>query len=440
MGIVTFGILVTIHEFGHFWVARRCGVKVVCFSIGFGKSLVSWRDKLGTEYTIAAIPLGGYVRMVDEREGDVAEVDLPHAFNRQSVWARIAIVAAGPLANFILAIAAYWFVFGVGVTGVAPMVKAVEPMSLAAEAGLEVGQEIVAIDGQPTPTWQAVMQQLLFRIGDTGEIEFSVQYPGSDLVYDSKLPIERWLSSNDEPDLPGNIGVQLGGPDFPVLIDQVVADSAALEAGLLSGDQVVAVDGVFVDSWVAWVELVRASADKKLDLTVERNGAEKILLIVPKPIALADGTIVGQVGVSPKIPDDYLRRYQYSVFGALVKASEKTWDMSVFTLSAMGKLITGRISSKNLSGPITIAKVASSSVQSGFAQYIGVLALLSISLGVLNLLPIPVLDGGHLLYYSIEAVTGKPVPEKVQLVGTQLGLAVVLGVMVLAFYNDIMRL
>ena len=440
MGIVTFGILVTIHEFGHFWVARRCGVKVVCFSVGFGKSLLRWRDKQGTEYVIAMIPLGGYVRMIDEREGEVAEENLPYAFNRQSVWARIAIVAAGPLANFILAVVAYWLVFSAGITGVAPVIKTVEPGSIAAEAGLEPGQEIVSVDGEQTNTWRSVMEQLLFRIGDSGIIHVGVQYPGSDLIYDLKLPIQQWLSEDEAPDLAKSLGFALGAPKVPVRLAEVMPDSAAQMAGLRSNDLITSANGEVIDNWQQWVALVRDSANSPIALTVERGGQPLDLTLSPKSVTLGDGQVIGRAGVTLKRPDDFFRQYSFTAFGALVEAVNKTWEMSVFTLESMGKLITGQISSKNLSGPITIAKVASDSAESGVQNYVTVLALLSISLGVLNLLPIPVLDGGHLLYYSVEAITGKPVSDRVQQVGTQLGIMLVLSVMVLALYNDIMRL
>lgn len=284
------------------------------------------------------------------------------------------------------------------------------------------------------------MEQLLYRIGDTGEISIAAKYPGSDLIYDSTLPIERWLSEIEEPDLLKGLGVELGGPAVPALIDKVGEGSAAAKAGLRAGDLVESVDGKAVEGWANWVSMIEKSAGHPVTVEVSREGERHTLTLVPSAVEVKEGKIIGQAGVWLRLPDNYWRHYSYSPFSALVEAGNKTWDMSVFTLESIGKLITGRISSKNLSGPITIAKVASTSAESGLEQYIGVLALLSISLGVLNLLPIPVLDGGHLLYYGIEAVTGKTVPERVQVVGMQVGMALVLGVMVLAFYNDIMRL
>lgn len=441
--LVTLAVLVTIHEYGHFWVARRCGIKVLRFSVGFGQKLFSWTDKQGTEYVIAAIPLGGYVKMLDEREGNVPEEQLQHAFNRKPVQHRLATIAAGPLANFILAIFVYWLVFAGGVSGVAPIVGAVKEDSIAARAGLQAGQEIIAVDGQPTPTWEALHLRLLGRIGETGTISFSVKYPDSDTVYDNTAQLDRWLSGEEAVDLVGGVGIELYMPDILAVVDQVMDESPAAAAGLQTGDHVIEADGVAIADWASWVDYVRQRPDQTMDIRFVRDAQTLSTELTPARKLDADEQPYGQVGVTvlvPEWPETMQRSFSYGFFGSGVQAVKRTWDMSVFTLESIKKMIMGLISTKNLSGPITIAKVASASAKSGLESYLGFLALLSISLAVLNLLPIPVLDGGHIMYGLIELVTGREVPDKLQILGYQLGLFLVVGVMILALYNDIARL
>lgn len=435
--LVALIILVTVHEFGHFYVARRCGVRVLRFSIGFGKPLFSWRDRQGTEYSIAPIPLGGYVKMLDEREGEVREEELHRAFNRKSVWQRIAIVAAGPVANFILAVLLFWVLFMRGTADFVPLVGEVEPGSIAEEAGLVVGQEIVAIDGRPTPTRQAVSRQLMARLGETGTMTFSVKYPDSPLIYTSRVRINEWLRGSGEPDVLGGIGLKLQLP--PVVVGQIVEDSPAERAGFLSGDRVLAADGEAVETWAEWVEYISARPGEEIAVLVERNGRELELRVTPASETI-DGEIIGRIGMAGQWPEDFIRRTEYSLLGAFHEAAHETWDTAGFILASVKKLIVGEISTKNLSGPITIAKVAGSSAEAGWVTFVSFLALLSVSLGVFNLLPIPVLDGGHLAYYLIEAVKGSPVSERVQMIGYQVGLFVVVSIMILAIYNDVLRL
>ncbi|TQV85761.1 RIP metalloprotease RseP [Exilibacterium tricleocarpae] len=436
--IVALGVLVTFHEFGHYYVARRCGVRVLRFSVGFGKPLLTWRDRRDTEFVLAAIPLGGYVKMLDEREGEVAPEDLDQAFTRKSVWQRIAIVAAGPIANFLLAIVLFWGQLLPGSTDVIPIVGAVETGSLAEQAGLEPGQEILAVDGMPTPTWTALNRQLLQRLGETGSLKFTVKYPDSNLNYESEVILEQWLRGAEEPDPMAGIGLTLQRP--PVVIDTVESDSPAARAGLQPLDRIVSADGKTMNTWSDWVTYVRAHPEQTIDLIVERSGRQLALAITPAAAEGADGEAFGRVGVGFRWPEELLRETEYTIAGAFTQAVDKTWETSVFVLASVKKLILGQISTKNLSGPITIAKVAGASAKAGWVYYLGFLGLLSVSLGVFNLLPIPVLDGGHLLYYLVEAVKGSPVSERVQMIGYQLGLCVIVGVMVLAFYNDIMRL
>ena len=438
--LVALMILVSIHEFGHFYVARRCGVKVLRFSIGFGQALWSRRDSKGTEYVLAAIPLGGYVKMLDEREGEVAPDERHLAFNRKSVWQRIAIVAAGPLANFILAILLFWAVLLDGYSGLIPVIGNVEPDSIAAVAGLEPGQEIVAIDGQPTPTVQALNQVLLRRLGETGTINFKVSYRDSDFIYESKADLQGWLKDTTAPDPIAGLGITLYLPKIPPIVGEVLPDSPAQAAGILVGDRILVVDDLPIDDWRVWLDYVRKRPAKLLQLELERAGNPLKLSLIPETVD-DSGQKVGRVGVgldpSYSIPDEWVRSYDYSIYGAFVAGVNKTWDTSGFVLLSIKKLILGEISTKNLSGPISIAKVAGSSAKSGLKAFIEFLALISVFLAVFNLLPIPVLDGGHLFYYLIEVIKGKPVSERVQMLGYQVGLLLVVSLTMLAFYNDI---
>ena len=301
--LVTLGVLVAIHEYGHFWVARRCGVKVLRFSIGFGKPLYRWHDSQGTEYVIAAIPLGGYVKMLDEREGDVPPEDLSQAFNRKPVLQRIAVVAAGPLANFALAIVAYWALFLAGESGYAPVIGKVEAGSVAEVAGLEAGQEIVAVDGESTPTWQALSFRLLGRIGDTGTISFAVKCPGSDMVYESEAVVERWLSEQEEPDLFRGLGISLYTPDVLPVASEIVSGSPAEEAGLLSGDRIISADGVPMPLWQDWVEYVRARPGVAIQFEYERGGTLMRSSLVPERVNEPGAEPFGRVGMAVALPD-----------------------------------------------------------------------------------------------------------------------------------------
>jgi len=439
----TLAILVAIHEYGHFWVARRCDVQVLRFSIGFGKPLYSRRDRHGTEFSVAAIPLGGYVKMLDEREGEVPESQLHRAFNRKPALQRIAVVSAGPLANFLLAIVVYWGLFMAGESGYVPIIEDVEPGSVAAVAGLEPGQEIVAVDGSETPTWQALSFRLLDRIGDTGTIRFAVKYPDSDVIYESEAAIQHWLSEQESPDLYAGLGITLYTPDVPPVVGEIVADSPAEEAGLREGDKVLRADGQPIAQWMDWVHYVRARPQQPIQLEYERDGELRQAIIIPDSVRDDDGSEIGQVGIAvafPEMPPELVRRYSRGPLEALGAGVTRTWELSVFTLKSIKKMLMGLISPKNLSGPITIAKVATASAKSGLESYVSFLALLSVSLAVLNLLPIPVLDGGHLLFYTVELLAGRPVPEKIQALGYQLGLFLVLSLMLLALYNDFTRL
>ncbi|MDB6063144.1 MAG: metalloprotease RseP [Verrucomicrobiaceae bacterium] len=439
---LTLGVLVTIHEFGHFWVARRCGVKVLRFCIGFGKPLVRWHDKTGTEFAIAAIPLGGYVKMLDEREGEVPPELLSQSFMRKPVSQRIAIAAAGPVANFLLAIFLYWVMFIVGVGGIAPVIGAVKPGSLAEQAGLVAGQEIVSIDGEETPTIQALHERLLQRIGETGTLRIAAKRPDSEVLHDSTVTLNSWLSGSEEPDLVGGLGIELWRPRGEPIVDQVVPDSPASRAGLQPHDRIESADGVAMPDWQAWLDYVRARPQQTINLAILRDGVRHEIALTPDRKVDEAGKAYGQVGLggTVKWPDNMLRDFSYSPLAAVIPALNRTWMMSVVSLDSIKKMILGMISPKNLSGPITIAKVATASAKSGWEPYLAFLAFFSVSLGVLNLLPIPVLDGGHILFSLPELFTGKPLPDRIQTIGYQVGLFVVVGVMMLALYNDLLRL
>ncbi|MDR5897750.1 RIP metalloprotease RseP [Halomonas vilamensis] len=441
--IVVLGLLVTFHEFGHFWVARRCGVKVLRFSVGFGKPLWSRTDRHGTEYAVAAIPLGGYVKMLDEREAPVPDEELQYAFNRKNVWQRVAIVAAGPLANFLLAIVAYWALFVAGTSTVMPLVGDVVSGSPAEQAGLERGAEIVAIEDEPVRAWDEINLKLVALIGHNGELNIEARPENTTTSRRYALPVNNYLVRQDPPQPLQSLGITPWQPDFPAVLGQVMDGEAAHAAGLRSGDRIVAVNGEAVDDWMTFVNIVRGNAGEALDVRIERDGSEQTLSLTPGRNTLENGVEVGYIGagVEPvEWPEELRREIRYGPVEAVGQAFNKTGDMVILTLDAIRKMLVGLISPSNLSGPITIAQISGDSARAGMEAFVGFLAYLSISLGVLNLLPIPVLDGGHLLYYLVEIVRGRPVSEQAQAVGLRIGLAMVGTLMIMALYFDLMRL
>ena len=440
--LVALGVLVTFHEFGHFWVARRCGVKVLRFSVGFGMPLLRWHDRKGTEFVVAAIPLGGYVKMLDEREGEVPADQLDQSFNRKTVRQRIAIVAAGPIANFLLAMVFFWALAMLGTEQVRPVIGAVESGSLAAKAGLNAGQEIVAIDGEPTSGWAAVNLQLVRRLGESGSLQLVVREQGTTVDSPRELVLDKWLKGADEPDPIRSLGIRPWRPALPPVLAELDSKGPAQAAGLKTGDRLLALDGKAVDDWQQVVDTVRMHPDTKIMLRVERDGAQ-----IDVPVMLAargeKKAPSGYLGAGVKAvdwPPEMIREVSYGPLAAVGEGARRTWTMSVLTLDSLKKMLFGELSVKNLSGPITIAKVAGASAQSGVADFLNFLAYLSISLGVLNLLPIPVLDGGHLLFYLIEWARGRPLSDRVQGWGIQIGISLVIGVMLLALVNDLGRL
>ncbi|WP_417223624.1 sigma E protease regulator RseP [Amphritea sp.] len=440
--IVTLGILVTIHEYGHFWVARRCGVKVLRFSVGFGKPLLRWRDRLDTEYVIAMIPLGGYVSMLDEREGDVDPELLDQTFNRKPVLQRIAIVAAGPVVNLIFAVLVYWAMFVSGVEKVAPVIGGVTAASVAEQAGLQVGFEIMSVAGRETHSWDDVNLALATYIGESTIVPLEARQSVNGARREYRLDLKGWHFDPETQSPLSALGVQPFRPVYPAVIGQVVPEGAAGKAGLLAGDKVTAIDDMPVSEWLQLVTIVRQHPGQTLDVTVERNGQPLSLNITPAD-KLEESGVVGYIGAGVAAvawPPEMLRQVRYGVFESISHAVSKTWQMISLTLDSIWKMLKGILSVKNLSGPITIAKVAGASAASGVEAFAGFLAYLSISLGILNLLPIPMLDGGHLLYYAVELFRGRPVSEKVQMVGLRLGMAVLFSLMGVAIFNDLMRL
>jgi regulator of sigma E protease len=441
--VVALGLLIVVHELGHYIVARWCGVKVLRFSVGFGRALVSRR--LGpdqTEWVIAAVPLGGYVKMVDEREGEVAPADLPRAFNRQPVWRRFAIVVAGPAANFLLAIALYWCLFLSGVQEAKPVVATPESGTVAAQAGFRAGDTIRAIDGEPVTGWQDVRWRLLQLALERKPARIEVADSRGAIDWRT-LDLSRVASDEVEGDLLAKLGLRLYRPELPPVIGKVVPGSVAARAGLASGDRIVAVNGESVPSWEALVAKVRGSPGRTLVLDIERGGRSLRVDLVPEGATQGAETI-GRIGAAPHVDQEALKAYyleiRYGPIEAAAKAIARTWEMSIFSLRMLGKMIVGEVSWRNLSGPVTIADYAGQSASLGLAPYLSFLALISISLGVLNLLPIPLLDGGHLMYYTIEVLKGSPVSERAMEIGQRAGLAVLLFLMAFAFYNDINRL
>jgi len=442
--IVTLGILISIHEYGHFAVARLMGIKVLRFSIGFGSPLLKWTDKHGTEFVIAGIPLGGYVRMLDEREGTVPVDQLPFAFNRKSVMQRIAVVAAGPLVNLLFAVVIYWALFVLGVTHAIPIIGEVVPDSPAAEAGLEIGQEIVAIDGEEIQTWEKVTLGLVARFGDSGAINVRVKYPDSTYTAEKLVKVTDWMVDIDTQDPLELLGIEPFRPVLEPIVGEVVDEKPAALAGIKSNDKITLIQDQEIESWSDLVQILQSSAEKELAVSIERNGLIETVVLVPEKVELEDGSSVGRIGIMPKIPEDFgrdqTRLIRHSVFAAWVPALNKTWNRSVLTLHSIWKMLKGIIGVDNLSGPITIAKLAGTTAGFGIESFLGFLAYLSISLGILNLLPIPVLDGGHLMYYVVELLTGRPIPESIQALGIKIGMSLLFTLMILAIYNDLLRL
>ena len=442
--IIALSILVAIHEYGHFWVARRCNVKVHRFSIGFGKVFYKKVDKHGTEFVLAAIPLGGYVKMLDGRVEEVPEHLTEFAFDKKTVWQRIAIVAAGPIANFLLAIVAFWIMYLIGVNSAKPVISGVldnSPVSVITEQNQF---QITAVNGEPTNDWEALNLALIAQVGESS-LELSVKpivWNGSDLVAEPShqymVSLNNWHFEPKTESIVKSLGFI---PYSPVNLEaaDIAKGSASERSGLIVGDKLIAIDNVRLNDWSQFVEIIQKNANTPLQLSIEREGSRKVVTLTPDLRTLENGTVQGYIGLSPVIdvyPEAFRVDLQYGFVDAFFKGVDKTWRLTELTFSTFVKLVTGDLSVKNLSGPVGIAKGAGMSANYGFAYFLGFIALISVNLGIMNLIPLPVLDGGHLMYYFFEAVTGKPVSEKVQEVGFKIGVAFLMTFMSIAILND----
>ncbi|MGH8667548.1 MAG: RIP metalloprotease RseP [Burkholderiales bacterium] len=441
--VVALGSLILFHELGHYLVARALNVKVLRFSIGFGRPLVSrtyGADR--TEWVIAAFPLGGYVKMADEREGRVAPEDLPRAFNRQSVYRRFAIVVAGPIANFLLAIAIYWVLFMSGMPGLRPILDEPPSATPARAAGFHQGDTLLKIGAEPVATWQDARWLLLQHAVNRESVKIETS-DHKGYIDVRTLDLSSLTSEDLDSDFLRAAGLLRFNPPLPPVLGQVIEGAPAHKAGLREGDRVVAIDGIAVNRWQDVVAAVRDRPDATLVLDVERDGTRMQVNVATDAVSEGGGTI-GRMGAAPKVDRQSMRavltEVRYGVGESLVRAVGKTWETSLFSLRMLGKMLTGHISLKNLSGPITIADYAGQSAQVGWIAYLSFVALISISLGVLNLLPVPLLDGGHLMYYTIEILKGRPVSERAMQIGQQVGMAVLFTLMLLALFNDVNRL
>ncbi len=435
--IVALGILVSIHEYGHFWVARKLGVKVLTFSVGFGRPLLQKIGKDGVRYVLAAIPLGGYVKMLDERETDqeISQEDKPYAFNQKSVWVRMAIVLAGPVANFILAIFLYWFMFVLGINGITTEVGTIPEASIAQQAGLIKGDKIVRVDGEAVVVMHDLTKNIAKRLGEKSQIILTVQREGRSAEQTIVLDISKWQVDDEKPEILHSLGIFHPLESEGIFVGTITSDGPADKAGIEVGDKIQSVNGKPVERWQAMKLIIELLPNKQVSIEVERNG-ELIPLSVVIGSADENEPNSGFIGIgSPQ----YMITRQAGLFEAFGLAIDETINMVSLSTKLFIKLISGEISTKSLSGPISIAEGAGSSASIGLVYFISFLAMISVNLGFINLLPIPMLDGGHLLYFVIEAIKGKPLSQKVQEFGLQVGMMLVFALMAIAIFNDISR-
>jgi regulator of sigma E protease len=442
--IFAIAVLVAVHEWGHYIVARIVGVKVLRFSIGFGKPL--WLKRAGvdqTEYCVSAIPLGGYVKLLDEREGEVPEAERHRAFNCQPIPARIAILIAGPLLNFLFAILAYWFMFLVGVPGIQPVVGLVEPGSIAASSGLQTGDRIVSVASQQVTTWEGGVLAMLDSMLSTESIPMTVS-DAQGRERQVELDVSGKINALTAPGaLFSGLGLEPWAPSLDPVLGELSAGEPAEAAGLRVGDRILTAGGVEIVDWSAWVTFIRKRAGETVDVVVERDSVQQTIPLIIGEITLEDGSRVGRIGAGPLVPEDFYEKYRaeqrYGPLTAITVAIDRTWSMSALTIRMVARMITGDVSVRNISGPINIAQYAGRTASMGPAAFLNFLAVVSLSLGILNLLPVPVLDGGQVVYQLVEAVKGRPMSEKAQLVGQQIGIGILMLMMGFAFYNDLTR-
>lgn len=446
--VVAIGILVSVHEFGHFWVARRLGFKVLRFSLGFGKPLLkrTSRDADAVEYVLAAIPLGGYVRLLDERDGPVPPGEEHRAFNRRPPLSRIAVLLAGPGANFLFAIVAYWLLFMQGVPGLKPVIGEVVPDSHAAHADLRPLDEIVGIDGKATPTRQAAVLSILEHVVDAGEVPLEVRDErGATRKLTIRVPEGERRALTEPGFLLRGLGLSFWYPPQPVVVAELTPGEPAIRAGLAIGDRIVAVDGTPVADYPVFVAEIRSRPERPTRLTAIRDGKRIDLDLVPKAV-VEEGRTVGKIGLGAALgdgsgfPASMQIVERHGPFAALAPAVRETWEKSALTVRFLWRMVTGHVSTKNISGPINIAQYAGLTATEGFTYYLSFLALVSISLAVLNLLPVPVLDGGQIVFQLVEMVKGAPLSMQAQVFGQKVGIAMLVALMGFAFYNDITRL
>lgn len=443
--IVALSILVAVHEFGHFWVARRCSVKVHRFSIGFGKTLFKWVDKQGTEFVIAAIPLGGYVKMLDGRVETVPVELQPYAFDNKTVWQRIAIVAAGPIANFLLAVVAFFFMYMIGINSAKPVIQETLENTPMAVIKSEHSFQIIAINETDVAEWEALNLALIAQIGES-EFDVTILPLSDDKNQHSFEPsktftvsLAQWKFNPKKESVITSLGLVPYRPKIHLQVAAIVKGGAAEQAGLQVNDKLLAINGVKLNDWRGFVELIQKNADQTLEVEIERGTITQVIMLIPDSRKDQAGEKQGYIGVSPIIdeyPQEYRVKLQFGPLQAFAKGIEKTGQLTELTFDTLIKLVTGTLSIKNLSGPVAIAKSAGMSANYGLEYFLGFLALISINLGLMNLVPLPVLDGGHLLYYFAELLTGKPVPEKIQEIGFKIGGAILMSLMLFTLLND----
>ena len=441
--LIAIFLLITIHEYGHFWVARKVGIKVLRFSIGFGRPLWQWQGKDGINYVIAWLPLGGYVKLLDEREGEVPLEQLPYAFNRQTVWRRFLVVSAGPAMSWLLGLLLFWLVFIIGLQQVKPIVGDVLPHSIAAQAGLPKGAQLLAIDNHPTSTWQKVLIAMIFRLGETGVMQVTAVPTHAKQPQQYTFNLSTWKVGGLNPDPLISLGITPYLPPIIPVIYKVETNQAAAHAGLLPGDQILAIDGQAIKNWQQFMQIVQQHPNKNVHVLIQRDGQHKNIAVQIGAKKISDGKVIGFLGVqamAPHWPEAMKFTQQYSVLTAWMPAFQEAVLFSKLNFLALGKMIVGHISLRGLGGPITIFTSASLAFKQGVVIYLSFLALLSVTLACINILPIPGLDGGHLLFLLLEVLRGRPFSVAAEVLAWRLGMIFLILLMVQATMNDLLRL